>query len=75
MGRYIGEFKLSKSDRTLYFFEDGPYLDVLELLKALSGSEPKYIRSSRAWTVPLQKITKKALQKELDERGWEADMK
>lgn len=75
MGRYVGEFKLSKPDNLLYFYEDGPYKDVLEFLKALTNSEPKYIRSSRAWAVPLQKITKKELQKGLDEKEWEGEIK
>jgi len=75
MGRYVGEFKLSKPDKLLYFYEDGPYKDVLEFLKTVTKTEPKYIRSSRAWAVPLQKLTKKDLQKELDEKGWEGIIK
>ncbi|RKD24338.1 hypothetical protein BEP19_08045 [Ammoniphilus oxalaticus] len=75
MGRYIGEFKLSRSDKLLYFYEDGPYIDVLEFLKQMTNSEPKYIRSTRAWTVPLKKLTKKELQEQLQQKGWEGDIK
>ena len=75
MGRYVGEFKLSKSDKLLYFYEDGPYKDVLEFLKTITKEEPKYIRSTRAWVVPLQKLTKKDLQKNLVEKGWEGEIK
>lgn len=74
MARYIGEIKLSKPDNLLYYYEDGPYKDVLAFLKDLTKTEPKYVRSARAWTVPLPKLSKKDLQKELTEKGWEFEL-
>jgi hypothetical protein len=73
--RYVGEFELSKSDNLLYYFEDGPYKDVLGFLKELTNTEPKYIRSVRGWGVPLPKLTKKALMQKLEEQDWSFEMR
>ncbi|HJV47171.1 MAG TPA: hypothetical protein VJ824_15750 [Bacillota bacterium] len=70
MARYVGKFEFSKSDNLLYYFEDGPYKDVLAYLKDLTQSEPRYVRSVRAWSVPLPKLTKKILIQKLEEQGW-----
>ncbi|MBP1931640.1 hypothetical protein [Ammoniphilus resinae] len=72
--RYVGEIRLSKSDHLLYYFEDGPYKDVLGFLRELTNNEPKYIRSVRAWSVPLPKLSKKALSEKLEEKGWLCDI-
>jgi hypothetical protein len=74
LSRYIGEFKLSKGENLLYYYEDGPYLDVLDYLKELTGAEPKYVRSVRAWTVPLSKWNKKTLTKRVEEKDWSCDI-
>ncbi len=72
--RYVGQFRMSKSDNLLYYFEDGPYKDVLQYLKEWTQSEPKYIRSTRAWTVPLPKVSKKSFQEILESKGWSGEI-
>ncbi|RXT15255.1 hypothetical protein [Ammoniphilus sp. CFH 90114] len=74
MTRYVGQFRMSKSDNLLYYYEDGPYKDVLAHLKELTQSEPKYIRSARAWTVPLPKLSKKLFVEQLAEKEWSFEM-
>ncbi|MEW9667781.1 hypothetical protein [Ammoniphilus sp. 3BR4] len=74
MARYVGQFRMSKSDNLLYYYEDGPYKDILQYLTELTQTEPKYIRSARAWTVPLPKLSKKALEEQLSSKGWAFEM-